>query len=253
MKEQIHTIPISDAFLSGDECPFCYIERETEQRLLRFCLGASASYMEPEMRETTTREGFCRGHYKKMFDFSNALGNALIMQSYMSGLLEDMEYIRKENRVPGKKGLFRKKATQDEDPLLQWAKQKQSTCFICSRMEENMARYFATFFSLLKEEEFRSRVENCKGFCMGHFVQLLEAAQAQLPERHREWFYRTIPDLMQRNLERVKGDLDWFTAKFDYRNASADWKNSKDAVQRSMQKLGGGYPADPPLRDKGRA
>ena len=57
---------------------------------------------------------------------------------------------------------------------------------------------------------------------------------------------------MQQNLQRVKGDLDWFTAKFDYRNAHADWKNSKDAVQRTMQKLQGGYPADPPFRDKGR-
>lgn len=253
MKEQIHTIPISDAFLSGDECPFCFIERETEQRLLRYTLGPGASYMEPEMREVTTREGFCRGHFKKMFDFSNALGNALIMQSYMSALLEDMEYIRKESRIPGKKSLFRKKDAGEEYPLLQWAREKQSTCFICSRLEQNMDRYYATFFHLLKEPEFRSRVENCKGFCVGHFAGLLEHAQTQLQEPHRQWFYTVIPELMQQNLARVKGDLDWFAAKFDYRNASADWKNSKDAVQRSMQKLGGGYPADPPLRDKGRA
>lgn len=252
MKEQIHTIPISDAFLSGDECPFCYIERETEQRLLRYTLGPSASYMEPEVREVTTKEGFCRVHYKKMFDFSNALGNALIMQSYLCGLLEEMDYIQKDYRAPAKKGFFRKKNEEDEDALLQWAMQKQATCFICSRMEDHMARYHATFFSLLKEEEFRRRVENCKGFCAGHFAQLLQAARTQLPDSKREWFYSTIPNLMRKNMERVKGDLDWFAAKFDYRNANADWKNSKDAVQRSMQKLGGGYPADPPFRDKGR-
>lgn len=252
MKEHIHTIPLSDAFLSEDECPFCYIERETEQRLLRYVLGPSASYMEPEMRETTTQEGFCRPHYKKMFDFSNALGNALIMQSYMAQLLEDMQYIQKNHQAPGKKGFFRKKASSEENPLLQWAKEKQSSCFICNRMDQNMARYYATFFHLLKEEEFRRRVENCKGFCVGHFAQLLEAAQTQLPESKREWFYSTIPQLMQSNLIRVKEDLDWFAAKFDYRNAGADWKNSKDAVQRSMQKLQGGYPADPPFRDKGR-
>ena len=32
--------------------------------------------------------------------------------------------------------------------------------------------------------------------------------------------------------------------KFDYRNQDADWKTSKDAIQRGMQKLKGGYPAD---------
>ena len=251
MKEQIHTIPISDAFASGDECPFCYIEREAEQRLLRLTLGAGASYMEPEMRRLTNEFGFCRGHYKKMFDFSNALGNALIMQSYMAGLIEEMQYVRAEQRVPGKKGLFRKKE-QSDDPLLAWAKQKQSTCYICDRLEETMDRSYSTFFSMLKEEEFRQSVENCKGFCMEHFAQLLESAQLKLPDKHSDWFYTTVPELMQKNMVRVKEDLDWFAAKFDYRNAGADWKNSKDAVQRSMQKLRGGYPADPPYRDKGR-
>lgn len=252
MKEQIHTIPISEAFSSNDECPFCYIEREAEQRLLRLTLGASASYMEPEMRRVTNKYGFCRGHYKKMFDFSNALGNALIMQSYMGGLIEEMQYVRAEQRVPGKKGLLRKKEERQEDPMLTWAKQKQSSCYICDRLKETMDRSYGVFFSLLKEGEFRQRVESCKGFCMGHFAQLLEAAQTRLPGKYHDWFYATIPELMQKNLERVKGDLDWFTAKFDYRNASADWKNSRDAVQRSMQKLQGGYPADPPYRDKGR-
>ena len=251
MKEQIHTIPISEAFSSGDECPFCYIEREAEQRLLRLTLGAGASYMEPEMRRLTNEFGFCRGHYKKMFDFSNALGNALIMQSYMAGLIEEMQYVRKEQRVPGKKGFFRKKE-QTDDPLLAWAKQKQSTCYICDRLEETMDRSYSTFFSMLKEEEFRQSVENCKGFCMEHFAQLLESARLKLPDKHSDWFYTTVPELMQKNMVRVKEDLDWFAAKFDYRNAGADWKNSKDAVQRSMQKLRGGYPADPPYRDKGR-
>ena len=52
--------------------------------------------------------------------------------------------------------------------------------------------------------------------------------------------------MMEENLVRVKADLDWLIAKYDYRNASADWKNSRDALQRSMQKLEGLYPAAPP-------
>ena len=253
MQEHIHTIHVSEAFLSGDECPFCYIEREAEQRALRYTLGAGASYMEPEVREITSRTGFCRDHYKKMFDFSNALGSALIMQSYMGSLLEEMELAREGFQIPPKRGIFRPKAVlSGDDALLQWAKSKQSCCFICSRVEDSMQRSFETFFHLLKEEEFRHRVENSKGFCMHHFAQLLETAKTRLPDSKREWFYRTVPELMHQNLIRVKQDLDWFAAKFDYRNAEADWKNSRDAVQRSMQKLRGGYPADPPYRDKGR-
>ena len=56
--------------------------------------------------------------------------------------------------------------------------------------------------------------------------------------------------LMEQNLERIEDELTWFVDKFDYRNKDADWKNSKDALQRTMQKLHGGYPADPVYRHK---
>ncbi len=39
MKEQIHTIPISDAFDNAGECPFCYIEKRTEDHVMDFVLG----------------------------------------------------------------------------------------------------------------------------------------------------------------------------------------------------------------------
>ena len=53
---------------------------------------------------------------------------------------------------------------------------------------------------------------------------------------------------MTENLQRLYEDLDWFCDKFDYRYKDADWKNSKDALQRGMQKAAGGYPADPPYK-----
>ena len=75
MKEKLYTIPLNDAVNAGDECPFCYIERNVEQDLMDFVLGSCASYMESDVREDTDREGFCRTHMKKMFDYGNTLGN----------------------------------------------------------------------------------------------------------------------------------------------------------------------------------
>ena len=68
----------------------------------------------------------------------------------------------------------------------------------------------------------------------------------------RDWFYATVLPLMRQNLQRVKEDIDWFVAKYDYRNAGAPWKNSRDAVSRTMQKLQGIYPADPPYKSEPR-
>ena len=110
-----------------------------------------------------------------------------------------------------------------------------------------MRRYYATFYHLSKDSDFREKVAQCKGFCLPHFAGLLENAEL-LPGGQREWFQNTVLDLMRNNLARVQGDLDWFIEKFDYRNASAPWKNSKDAVSRSMQKLQGIYVADPPYK-----
>ena len=65
MKDQIDTIPVSEAFEADGECPFCYLERQAEQRAMRYTLGPGASYMEPDVRAVTDSRGFCRQHYKK--------------------------------------------------------------------------------------------------------------------------------------------------------------------------------------------
>ena len=246
MKEHIDTIPVHEAYETGDECPFCHLERQVEQKAIRYTVGPGASYMEPEVRLATDSQGFCRQHFKKLYDYGNSLGNALMMQSYLIGMRKELD-AQLDNVEPPKKGLFSRKQSEDM-PILQWIRNKNGTCFLCSKISYNMHRYYATFFHLIKEAEFREKVENSKGLCMHHFEKLLEAAPEYLPNAQSQWFYETVGNLMRDNLARMQEDLDWFVDKFDYRNATADWKNSKDAVSRSMQKLKGGYPADGPYK-----
>lgn len=247
MKEHIDTIPVIEAFNAQQECPFCYLERQAEQKAIRYIIGPGASYMEPDVRAATDGRGFCREHYKKLYDYGNHLGNALIMQTYYVGLLQELEQQAEAFTMPEKKGLFSKKSTE-QLPMAAWASTKNSTCFLCDKVAYNMQRYYATFFHLIGQEEFRQKVESGKGFCMHHFAKLLEVAPKYLKSAQQAWFYTTVIRLMKENIARVQGDLDWFIEKFDYRNASADWRNSRDAVSRSMGKLKGGYVADPPYK-----
>ncbi|WP_343310102.1 DUF6062 family protein, partial [Blautia celeris] len=69
-----------------------------------------------------------------------------------------------------------------------------------------------------------------------------------LSDKEKASFYEILFPLMTDNMQRVTDDLEWFCDKFDYRNKDADWKNSRDAIQRGMQKAGSGYPADPPYK-----
>lgn len=130
MKETLYTIPLTDAFLANDECPFCYVSRNIEQDLLDLVLGSGSSYMESDMRDKTDKVGFCR------------------------------------------------------------------------------------------------------------------MADSSLSEAQKDEFFPFIFQIMKDNLGRVSEDVSWMVEKFDYRNKDADWKNSKDAIQRGIQKLKGGYPAD---------
>ena len=251
MKEQIHTIPVNDGFDSGDECPFCYMERAVEQSAIRFVAGPGASYMEPDVRAATDRVGFCREHMKKLYDYGNTLGNALMLQTHMAGLLEEFHNASENFEMPPKKSLFSsKKPVTVKDAYWKRLHERVNSCFLCDKIEYNMERYFHTFFVLIKDEEFRKKVENSKGFCLRHFARLLEMAEESLPNGQREWFYSTVLARMEENLFRVKADLDWLVSKYDYRNTGKPWGNAADALQRTMQKLEGIYPADAPYKSK---
>ena len=51
-------------------------------------------------------------------------------------------------------------------------------------------------------------------------------------------------------MERIYEDVAWFIEKYDYKNKDADWKDSKDAVQRGMMKMKGTDPSLPPYQLK---
>ena len=250
MKEKIYTIPVNEGFEADDECPFCAMERAVERSAIRYVAGPGASYMEPDVRAATDKAGFCREHMKKLYDYGNTLGAALMLQTHMAGIIEEFQTEKEELQLPRKKGLFFKKTESAPDAYWKRLQKRVNSCYLCDKLEYNMERYFSTFFYLIREEAFRKKVENSKGFCLRHFARLLETAEEKLGSAQQEWFYTTVYSLMEENLIRVKKDLDWLVAKYDYRNASAPWGNARDALPRAMEKLEGLHPADPPYKNE---
>lgn len=247
MKEQLHTIPLNDAMNAQDECPFCFIERNVEQDLLDFVLGSGSSYMESDVREQTDLAGFCRAHFKKMFDYGNTLGNGWILKTHYQQINREMERVMKAY-TPGKTSLKDKviKHTKQDNPIGVWVSEKEKSCYICKRYADTYERYLDTFFAMYKKDsEFREKVQHSKGFCLPHFGDLCNAAESKLSDKDKAEFFDMLFALMRDNMQRLSDDVAWLVEKFDYRNKEADWKDSKDAVQRGMQKLKGGYPADP--------
>lgn len=251
MKEKLYTIPLNDAVNAKDECPFCFIERKLERDTLDFVLGNSSSYMESDVREDTDNAGFCRAHFQKMFDYGNTLGNAWILKTHYEKMQKKMTAAF-ESHTPSKAGfkLFGKNVATS-NAIVDWIKSEEKSCYICDRFNAHYERYLDTFFYMyVSDADFKKRILESKGFCLSHFGQLCEAADSRLKEKDLVVFYEDMKKLMTENLARVHGDVSWMIEKFDYRFKDADWKNSKDAIQRGMQKLKGGYPADGPYRPK---
>ncbi len=253
MKEQLYTIPLNDAMNAHDECPFCFVERAVEQDLLDFALGSGSSYMESDVREATDKAGFCRAHFKKMFDYGNTLGNAWILKTHYMEMRKQMADVMKKYQ-PEKstfRSKFAKQGPECKNSVAAWVKEKDESCYICKRFADTYDRYLDTFFVMYKRDpEFVEKVKNSKGFCLHHFGDLCEAGESKLNDKQKAEFYPAMFELQTKQMDRLQEDVSWLVEKFDYRNKDADWKNSRDAIQRGMQKLKGGYPADPVYQQK---
>ena len=253
MKEKLYNIPINDAVNAKDECPFCYIERQIERDLMDFVLGSGSSYMESDVREKTDKAGFCRAHFKKMFDYGNTLGNAWIMKTHMKSQIEraDKAFGRYKPTANGIGAMLKKSDAKALNSITDWVRSEEKSCFICAGFTDHYDRYMKTFFEMYeKDADFAARLKDSKCFCLPHFADILDYAGAHIAEKKQQEFADTFIPLMKARLEELYGDVSWLIEKFDYRNKDADWKNSKDALQNCMQKLKGGYPADPVYKMK---
>ncbi|MCR5301900.1 MAG: DUF6062 family protein [Lachnospiraceae bacterium] len=241
MKEKLYTIPVNDAVASDDECPICNAKRSLERDAIDYAIGPGASYMESDIREITDRTGFCARHFQMMFDYGNSLGNALILSSHIRKVSGDMKKEMAGYRA-SKGGMFSKGG---ESNVGRYIKDLTKKCFVCDYYSETYRRYIATFFYLYENDEsFRDRIKGGKGFCLPHMRELLESASDHLKKDMLDDFTKTLFEVQSRSLDRIQEDIDWFVEKFKYENKDADWKESKDAIPRSIQKLAGIYPAD---------
>jgi hypothetical protein len=233
MKEQLYTIPVNDAFAADCECPVCRMYHSLETESIEFTMGPS--YMEDDVRMETNKTGFCDHHVKLLYKHQNRLGLALMLHTHMQQTNRDLKQLLATN-TPAKKGLFSKKQPE-ASPVVSYIQTLNSSCYICDRIERVFARYLATIFHCYEHDgEFREKFAASKGFCTKHFGILYEQAPSCLSAKRLEDFITTLNRVYLTNMERVTDDLEWFTDKFDYRNEDKPWKNSKDALPRSMTK-----------------
>ncbi len=233
MKEELYTIPVNDAFQTKCECPICAMKDVLERNAVEYTMGPS--YMEDDIRMETDRLGFCRRHMQMIAEQNNKLGLALVVKTHMDKVIKDIEKLSAQREKP--KGVFKKTV---QDPVLNYMKELEESCFVCRRIENSFNRYIATVFYLWKKDEnFRRIYEGSRGLCNDHYRILTEEAPKQLSGSSVEEFLKVTDRIYLSNMKRVRDDVEWFINKFDYRYQDEPWKNARDSLPRALTKLNG--------------
>ncbi|MCL2203926.1 MAG: DUF6062 family protein [Defluviitaleaceae bacterium] len=230
----IHTIPVLDALREPGGCAFCVMQQNLEKTSVQFIM--SPAYMEDDVRAETNRVGFCARHLAAMYDTQNRLGLALMLHTHLLVLNKDMEKLSKS---PRSGSFFGKDASGPVAKLRDHLSQIGKRCYVCERVEATFARYIDTFFHLWgKGGDEAKLIKSQPGYCLPHFIQLLDAA-AGFGKGKREKFLADFVHTQQKWMQELADDLEWFTQKFDHRNADLPWNNAKDALVRAVALLGG--------------
>ena len=236
MKFHLETIPVWEAMEKDCGCPLCALMQKCESIEIERSLGGSV--MEPDARIRINENGICARHHQQLFEMKNRLGHALLTDSHSKELLKRLDELDK--LLPSaRKGLFCGKG--DSLSVLADAFERlSSTCVICEDIDAHMQRYLYTFIHLWKTDSaFRERWQKSKGACLPHASSLLRAAQKHLSCNLHAAFAQELLQLMKQNLSQDERDLEWFTLKFDYRNQDKPWGNSRNALERTINRLRG--------------
>ncbi|MBE6557160.1 MAG: hypothetical protein E7664_05400 [Ruminococcaceae bacterium] len=235
--EQIYTIPVNEAFeASGADkacgCPMCALYNKLEHNELEAILGASM--MEPDIRIKTNHEGFCRIHYDMMLARKNRLPMALTLQSHLDELYGEVK----------DGGLFQAPGARPQKRIGELEK----SCYVCRRIDFNFEHMIETVVYLWdKDEAFSEKLAALPYICLPHYRALLAAGERRLSKKAYPVFAKALADVVMPYFEELRGDVDWFCKKFDYRYGDEPWYNAKDSVERAVRFLRGDLHRPPEL------
>jgi hypothetical protein len=238
MKYQVDTIPVWEALEYQGTCMLCTLQAKTEAGEVERVLGASV--MEPEVRVKTNELGICQKHQQMMFPTQNRLGHALLMDTHAAEVLRKLSAVKEQaKRLHVKdKGLFKNRNTAQTVAVE--LRTLTGRCIVCDTLQAHMQRYFYTLVYLWKNDsKFKAKFTQSNGLCIPHTADLIEAASSQLSTKEHGEFSEACLSLLCNPLAEDAKDLHWFTQKFDYKNQDKPWGNSKNALERTVNRLRG--------------
>ncbi len=225
MRDDICTIPISEAFEEADGCPICKMYNTVQEHITDYIMGAAM--MEPDVRTVTNKVGFCYKHYSNMMSKRGRQQLALMLESHIDEI----------NHTVLKGGLFGGTKSKGDK-----VRRLTDSCFICEKIEWGMVRMIATLYRTYETDmDFRKLFNEQSMFCLPHFELLCAGADKKTMKSYSGEFVKNITRITEEYSKALHSDVKHFCSMYDYRNSGkdADWGNSKDSVERAVSFLTG--------------
>ena len=101
-----------------------------------------------------------------------------------------------------------------------------------------MERYAYTIAQMYSnEKEFPPLFEKSNGFCMPHYILLLENAHKS--GKLGDLYIKSLTLAQKRGLTKCQQELEKFISKFDYRSTTKNLSSGNDALEIDIKKLHG--------------
>ena len=225
MREDICTIPVSEAFEKNDGCPICRMYTTIENRIIEYIMGAAM--MEPDIRIETNKLGFCQHHLEQMNSRRGRLQFALMLQTHT----EDMH-----------KDLFKHGISLKRSVNIDKLDSRLQSCFVCEKIQWGFKRMIDTVLRTFENDrDFREIFAKQDVYCLEHYSLLIKTASKRNMRRYYDEFKDMLEEKASNYLEELSLDLKKYCSMYDYRksNKDADWGNSKDSIERAIKFLTG--------------
>ena len=229
MREDICTIPVSEAFEEIDGCPICRMYKTVEERILTYIMGDAM--MEPDVRIETNKVGFCPDHLNKMMSMRGRLQLSLMLETHLKEISDTV---------------FSKKLFSGAEGRAKAAKKFNDNCFVCDKIGRGFDRMIDTIYRTYeKDKDFRELFNGQPQFCLHHFELLISGAnKKRMPKYHKE-FSDNITRITGEHCRTLCEDITAFCKMYDYRSKDAENPDSahiKLSPERAVGFLNGQIP-----------